>query len=1170
MQDGVRFFCDARARPRVCHVRIVYRELCVCVSRALCDAYAYTPGVGVCARANVCAQELRERREAEARGSSDLPPEEAQKVAAIMDSLFDNELKDPTGGDGADGASDSAAANNGLGGASATGTEGATEALNAARLAALLTAREGASTAVASTMAVEAQQRVLDAFETGRLEHEACVAEGEDVEVASATRAATVRVLLEGSSVEAAQAAADAARIGMKIDGAWTAEVAVAAAAAAQASVAAGPEYAARAGAIAHFAVRSGRTSRDACTAAMKLVTEAAAAAEASSTAVGSGLSFELDRRLGEAMGEAMGQAMGAWDDASSATWASALSPPGAMHGGDERSASATASNAPPAMVQSLDEAASAAARSVVADAKRLKVREAPTSAEAEAAAMDAVEVEAMAAEAAVAASSEIARKVGSRALALISARAAAAAITHGHSSEIAAFVADCAAGACARAFSAHGGFDEQDQSAPATERAQDAGEAAADACEAAADASVSASGSLPLTPPPTPREPSEAHQTGEAYQIGEAYNQIGGAHLHPSETGDNLDALASSLEEASGQSRRGNGTSRFARAANAVVRHLQSFPSRRPLVSEESGGRTSPGLPHAKLTLDDRQIAQAMASFRAEMEARDAARVEAAASATEAALSIYTGGQLVRGAARVGAEQAARLVMESRMGTGALSQEAEACTEDGRGAAVRCGAVAAAKATEAEPPQAASSLVAVVAVAAAAADAAFVACCRGFSQRAAGAAGAAAALATMEVTERAATQRAGPADVDADDEKEDEKEDAAATCSHAAALDGSAARQTSLDRGMAAAEQTEALIAAAVRAASTSGSDEEAAIELVRLAHEQGVPSEVAAVLSVAMTPESAAVVACASVHALRTLGGGLDGGMGGGSGGGMDGGLGDGMGGGMGGSGTASAAAAALGQGDALLASAIVANQSAAAGSSTEMAAKAAAKAAVAVASGSSLLEVQEAAMQTLPQVPGWSLTSWLSSLSFDALVSEAILKRVHENVPAGRSVQNYEQAFVCKLGEMGSFDTVLALLKETPLLQNIAQRICDHAVGLAAEMRDARESQAEEERLEAEADAREQRRRESVIKLEAWRKQPKQRWRMAKAAVLDNGSDKPGMSMQNVAEKMNESMIKSGAFTLSYSCDAQLVRARVSLSFSVVLNARTLVMRVRVVYA
>ena len=107
--------------------------------------------------------------------------------------------------------------------------------------------------------------------------------------------------------------------------------------------------------------------------------------------------------------------------------------------------------------------------------------------------------------------------------------------------------------------------------------------------------------------------------------------------------------------------------------------------------------------------------------------------------------------------------------------------------------------------------------------------------------------------------------------------------------------------------------------------------------------------------------------------------------------------------------------------------------------------------------------MAQVQEAARAAVAPVPGWSLEAWLGGMGFDKLVSDAILARIRSKVPEGRSTQQFEQAFVIKLGELGSSETILALLKETPLLQRIADAIYGASRQLGEEIAQARAMEA-----------------------------------------------------------------------------------------------------------
>jgi len=232
-----------------------------------------------------------------------------------------------------------------------------------------------------------------------------------------------------------------------------------------------------------------------------------------------------------------------------------------------------------------------------------------------------------------------------------------------------------------------------------------------------------------------------------------------------------------------------------------------------------------------------------------------------------------------------------------------------------------------------------------------------------------------------------------------------------------------------------------------------------------------------------------------------------------------------------------------------DALVAAAVVATEQTSAGATAHMATRAGTTAAASVAAGATLEEVQTAARESIPEIPGWSLESWLASLSFDKLVSEAILKRVREAVPKGQSLRAYEQAFVVKLGEHGQVDTIMALLKETPVLRLIAEAICGQAQSLVAELQEAR---LEAERAKALADAEEARVRQAREALDARRRASstsRRRWTRANMHRTTAGTGRnltlagTAKDVKMSAEELNAEAVKKGAFTLSYSTDASL---------------------------
>lgn len=317
------------------------------------------------------------------------------------------------------------------------------------------------------------------------------------------------------------------------------------------------------------------------------------------------------------------------------------------------------------------------------------------------------------------------------------------------------------------------------------------------------------------------------------------------------------------------------------------------------------------------------------------------------------------------------------------------------------------------------------------------------------------------------------------------------------------------------------AAENAEAVITAAKRASEKSGKSPEEALQAAQLALSCGASAVEAAAMSIGkgLDDSSTALLACQ----MAAQGGAID----------MD-------------------DMDAMIEG--LVAAAIVAAESTGSGATPAMAIKAGQSAAVGVSNGQTLEEVQSAAKEAIPEIPGWSLESWLSSMKFDRLVSEAILKRVRAAVPKGQSIRAYEQAFVCKLGENGSVATILALLKETPVLQYIAEAICGQAQSLVTELENAR-VEAERAREREERREREQAERKArMMEAEKQSKSAKRRW-IRVGSQRGNLTAAQGESITDVinakqvqeekmtAAQMNEAAKKKGAFTLAFSTDASL---------------------------
>lgn len=273
------------------------------------------------------------------------------------------------------------------------------------------------------------------------------------------------------------------------------------------------------------------------------------------------------------------------------------------------------------------------------------------------------------------------------------------------------------------------------------------------------------------------------------------------------------------------------------------------------------------------------------------------------------------------------------------------------------------------------------------------------------------------------------------------------------------------------------------------------------------------------------------------------------------------------------------------------AILAASVVAAKTVGVGGSLETALKAGANASALVASGDETIEqAMAAAHEAAPRPPGWSLASWLNSLSFTAIISDAVLKRVRSAVPKGTPPADYERAFIARLGELDSAETVLALLKETPVLVKISEAICGHAKVLSEELAEAERANAEAERREWEREQererelereRARRKRQAERERERLRDEAKERAQAERGdaarggvgraegggesgaavrteaddagttkaddgasagAAEENGEAPPAeIRRAKTAAELNEEMQASGAFTLSYCTDA-----------------------------
>ena len=164
----------------------------------------------------------------------------------------------------------------------------------------------------------------------------------------------------------------------------------------------------------------------------------------------------------------------------------------------------------------------------------------------------------------------------------------------------------------------------------------------------------------------------------------------------------------------------------------------------------------------------------------------------------------------------------------------------------------------------------------------------------------------------------------------------------------------------------------------------------------------------------------------------------------------------------------------------------------------------------------------------LDSVVDIPKWSLAGWFTQLDLSGVVRDALLKRLVARLEAegkgGKGVvdsNEYEWRFITGLANglaSSDFDasvqTVELLLKESPVLRQLAVKIATAADKLSEQMRDA------EAESTAGADA-----------------SPSFAGVASGAPVEDESDDVPS------AEELNETARASGALTLSYSQDTSL---------------------------
>lgn len=151
----------------------------------------------------------------------------------------------------------------------------------------------------------------------------------------------------------------------------------------------------------------------------------------------------------------------------------------------------------------------------------------------------------------------------------------------------------------------------------------------------------------------------------------------------------------------------------------------------------------------------------------------------------------------------------------------------------------------------------------------------------------------------------------------------------------------------------------------------------------------------------------------------------------------------------------------------------------------------------------------ETRAAAMGCVP-LPGWSLEQWVRSLSLDEYITRALVRRLTE-MAAPNPTAPLELPFLMRLADVaGGVETILALLKEQPVLTQIAERVHQEA----KKMLDRRRQPT------ASADAGKQTRRLRGV---------------GRAALI--------LGQSSTSSKLNAEFISAGARTLFFSKDASL---------------------------
>ena len=109
----------------------------------------------------------------------------------------------------------------------------------------------------------------------------------------------------------------------------------------------------------------------------------------------------------------------------------------------------------------------------------------------------------------------------------------------------------------------------------------------------------------------------------------------------------------------------------------------------------------------------------------------------------------------------------------------------------------------------------------------------------------------------------------------------------------------------------------------------------------------------------------------------------------------------------------------------------------------------------------------------IEDLRAMPTWNLDSWIESMNLQKILTSSLLRQVRNQLGTEEECSpQLEQKFMQKLGEKGSREIIMALLRSSDMLDGIADTLWDGVVEMAKDAEeDARVAREREEKEEAE---------------------------------------------------------------------------------------------------